>query len=133
VTRVKFFLLAIVGSFLGALARIFFAIELSSFHEEIVIGIGWFSISTFFVNFLGPFFIGLISKFDKSSAPTIYAFFHRGFLRGFTTFSAVGLELHYLLEARKIDKAGLYLLFTAIGGIMSLRLGSCLFSLFRSN
>lgn len=71
-----------------------------------------FPVMTFLANFLGCFFIGLISGFaqkNKTVSPNLILFLKTGFCGGFTTFSTFSLESWTLIEAKKYPAASLYI------------------------
>ena len=110
--REKIFLV-LLGSLLGGLLRLLISTEISFylliFYEKIECNI-------ILINTLGPFFMGLTAFLEKLSKKTIYYILHRGFLRSFTTFSAVSYELFNYIELNNIYLAFLYLLLTTIFG-----------------
>ena len=85
-----------------------------------------FPLSTFVVNIVGCFIIGLLSglaeKHDLFSADT-RLFLFPGFLGGFTTFSAFSYEGLYLLRRDEPFIAGLYAVLSVVIGLFAVWAG----------
>ena len=114
-------LLVAVGGALGSVARYLLG--------------GWvlqntltwrFPLGTFLVNVIGclviGFLAGLAVKEDFFSSAT-RVFLFTGFLGGFTTFSAFGLETFYLLRRGEMAVAGSYVALSVLVGLLVLWLG----------
>ncbi len=87
-----------------------------------------FPLSTFFVNLLGCFLIGVcwaVMAGEKQFMPRL--FFITGMLGGFTTFSSFGLETFQLLQNGKWKLALVYVLSSNILGLIFL-MGGYFFS-----
>ena len=83
-------------------------------------------LGTLFVNLVGCFLIGLIDGLAQKRgiiAPETRLLLVTGFLGGFTTFSAFGLETVALLRANKLPLALFYLGFSVAGGLLMVWLG----------
>lgn len=117
----KSILLVALGGALGSITRY----KLSGWvlHHAV----HWrFPISTFMVNIIGCFIIGLLAGFAiKNNLITDHAriFLFTGVLGGFTTFSAFGLETFYLLKRGEIWIAASYVLLSVLAGLLVLWLG----------
>jgi len=85
---------------------------------------GDFPIWTLCVNLLGCFAIGFLSaKFSTLVSPQTRNFLIAGFLGGFTTFSAFGLETMQLLQKNEIGFAVLNVSLNVILGLSFVFLG----------
>lgn len=118
----KQILLVGLGGFAGAVLR--YKLGGLVLHHTV----DWkFPASTFAVNVCGCLaagvLMGLAVKQDVFG-PTARLVLFTGFLGGFTTFSAFGLETVYLLERHEILWACLYVTLTVSLGILTLWLGS---------
>lgn len=85
-----------------------------------------FPVSTFAVNLIGCFAIGLLWGMESARATMgegTRAFLMVGLLGGFTTFSAFGLESFDLVRQGRIDIALLYSGGSMLGGILAVGLG----------
>ena len=108
-------LLIAAGAALGALLRYAASVGLSTIDEG-------FPYNTLFVNLLGAALIGLCWGLWRDEAWFFAwgrAFILIGLLGGFTTFSALSLEVVQLLEAGRAVTALTYVLSTAILGILA--------------
>ena len=86
-----------------------------------------FPFSTFTVNIIGSFLIGLLSELAVSStlvSPDARLFLVTGFCGGFTTFSAYMFESTALMKDGQIFYAGIYLVGSIVGGLIALYSGT---------
>ena len=107
------------GGFLGSVARYGVALLFAPLAPA-------FPFSTFTVNMLGSFLIGLLSELAVSTtlvSPEARLFLVTGFCGGFTTFSAYMFEHASLLKDAQFFYAMLYLVGTIVGGIIALYTG----------
>ena len=85
-----------------------------------------FPLSTFCVNLVGCFIIGLLAAVvehhDLFSMQT-RLFLFTGLLGGFTTFSAFGYETFFLLRRSLISPSLLYAALSLIGGLAAVSIG----------
>jgi len=116
-----------IGGFLGSIARF----KLGGFvlHRSEA----WnFPVSTFAVNLLGCFAIGLLAALvehhDLFSPPT-RLFLFTGVLGGFTTFSAFAYEGAFLLRRGFVNVAVLYAMLSVLGGLAAVWAGMKLIDL----
>ncbi len=82
---------------------------------------GEFPTSTFIVNLLGCFLIGILFSISQTRSwinPDLSRALSIGFLGGFTTFSAFSLESLQLLQSGRLNMALLYFLGTPILGLV---------------
>ena len=110
-----------LGGALGSLARSKFG-GFVLHHTQ-----AWnFPLSTFCVNFIGCFVIGLLAALvehhDLFSMP-IRSFLFTGLLGGFTTFSAFGYESAFLLRRGMASVAVAYIAMSVVCGVASVLLG----------
>lgn len=108
------------GGLLGSLARygVSFLLKPS----------GGFPWATLAVNVLGTFVIALIAglaekKISGLGTPEARLFFATGFCGGFTTFSALMLELSVMIRSASYAQAGLYLGASLVGGALAFLAG----------
>lgn len=109
--------LAGAGGFLGAAAR--YLLGGWILHHATASKFPW---STFVVNILGCFTIGLLAGVaEKYGAigPAARVFLFTGVLGGFTTFSAFGFETHFLLRRGNWGIATLYVSLSVILGLFA--------------
>ena len=115
------FLIVGLGGFMGAVARY----KLGGFVLHHTVG-NKFPMSTLAVNVLGcciaGLLTGLIERHDFFSPLTRLLLF-TGFLGGFTTFSAFGLETFYLIQRHEFLLAGLNAFLSVSLGLFALWLG----------
>src|SRR4051812_4648701 len=118
---IKPLLVVAIGGALGSAARY----KLGGFvlhHSE-----GWnFPVSTFLVNVLGCFIIGLLAALVEHHdlfSPTIRLLLFTGLLGGFTTFSAFGYESLYLLRRNLFPVAASYLILSVGCGLAAVFAG----------
>ena len=117
----KAILLVALGGAVGSVARF----KASGFVLQHTID--WkFPAGTFVVNVAGCLAAGLLAgyaeKYSYFSAEARLLLF-TGFLGGFTTFSAFGLETMHLLRRGDVAVAGLNIVFSVIAGLLALALG----------
>jgi len=112
---IKPLLVVAIGGALGSVARY----KLGGFvlhHSE-----GWnFPVSTFLVNVLGCFIIGILAALVEHHdlfSPSLRLLLFTGVLGGFTTFSAFGYESVYLLRRHLLPVAASYLTLSVICGV----------------
>lgn len=117
----KQFLWVGVGGFLGSIVRY----KLGGFilHRSEP----WnFPASTFVVNLLGCFAIGILAALVEHHdlfSTTTRLFLFTGVLGGFTTFSAFAYEGTFLLRRGLPGVAGLYALLSVVGGLAAVWFG----------
>ncbi|NTW68686.1 MAG: fluoride efflux transporter CrcB [Chlorobiaceae bacterium] len=107
------------GGFLGSVARYGVALLFLPLAPG-------FPFSTFAVNMLGSFLIGLLSELAVSTtivSPEARLFLVTGFCGGFTTFSAYMFEHASLMKDGQLFYAGLYLFGSIAGGIIAIYSG----------
>ncbi len=106
------------GGVLGSLAR--WALSLALMHRP-----GSFAWSTFAVNMLGSFLLGVLMVLvsDVWSPRYLRPFLGVGVLGGFTTFSTYMLDVHDQIAAGRLGTAGIYLAASLLGGLLSVWLG----------
>src|SRR3954468_22768500 len=114
-------LLVALGGALGSVARF----KLGGFalhHSE-----GWnFPASTFGVNVLGCFVIGILAALVEHHdlfSPSLRLLLFTGLLGGFTTFSAFGYEGIFLLKRNLFDVAIAYVTLSVICGLTAVFVG----------
>ncbi|MEP7069327.1 MAG: fluoride efflux transporter CrcB [Usitatibacter sp.] len=117
----KAILLVALGGAVGSVARF----KASGFVLQHTID--WkFPAGTFVVNVAGCLAAGLLAgyaeKYSYFSAEARLLLF-TGFLGGFTTFSAFGLETMHLLRRGDVAVAGLNIVFSVVAGLLALALG----------
>ena len=120
-------LLVGLGGFAGSLAR----------YGVSVLGARWttgFPVGTLAVNLLGCLIVGGLVPFLEGSPPMperARLLVVTGFLGGFTTFSAFGLETQALAQRGQPGMAALYVAASVGLGLGAVWLGKALFSSFR--
>ena len=89
-----------------------------------------FPLSTFFVNLLGSFVLGIVitnlySAVSEKNPETIilYQFLVIGFLSAFTTFSAISMETYFTIANQQYFYATLYLTLSILLGVFGFFLG----------
>jgi fluoride exporter len=116
-----------IGGFLGSIARF----KLGGFvlHRSEA----WnFPVSTFAVNLLGCFAIGLLAALVEHHdlfSPPARLFLFTGVLGGFTTFSAFAYEGMFLLRRGLPSVAVLYAMLSVLGGLAAVWAGMKLIDL----
>jgi CrcB protein len=123
----KQLLIVAVGGAIGSVARY----KLGGFalhHTE-----GWnFPVSTFTVNVLGCFVIGLLAALVEHHdlfSPAIRLLLFTGLLGGFTTFSAFGYESIFLLRRGLLPVAAAYVSLSVVVGLAAVFSGMKLIDL----
>jgi fluoride exporter len=79
-----------------------------------------FPVSTFSVNVIGCFVIGLLAALVEHHdlfSPSVRLLLFTGLLGGFTTFSAFGYESVFLLRRGLLSVATSYVLLSVVGGL----------------
>lgn len=121
------FLIVGLGGFVGAVSRYgtgqIFAKILP------VVTAGSFPISTFFVNGVGSFIIGMMaSVFAKNGGMGSFMqlFIMVGILGGFTTFSSFSLETVNLILQNKWGVASIYIVASMVVCLVGVYFGKCL-------
>jgi len=117
---IKTLIIVAVGGGLGTAMRYAISVLMSSKT------INTFPVSTFLVNILGCFFIGVLAAaFAKNNMLTqnTYLFFATGFCGGFTTFSAFAYENLMLLKNGNISTFLIYMIASFSVGIISVFAG----------
>ena len=114
-------MLVALGGALGSVARFKLSNLLMSYAME------WrFPLGTFTVNITGCFLIGVVAALAEKHqwfTADIRVFVIAGFLGGFTTFSAFGLETFMLLKRHEIVIAVSYVSLSVVVGLFALYLG----------
>jgi len=88
-----------------------------------------FSLTTFIVNLLGCFFIGILTGLSLKNSwlnTNMKIFFITGFCGGFTTFSSFSLENLQFYQAGNYQTLIAYILISVITGFIAVLLGSIL-------
>ena len=105
-----------LGGFIGAILRY----TTSLGFEKIATPL--FPISTFLVNFLGCFILGLLINMGSSllDALPVKEFLIIGLLGGFTTFSTFGLEIYEIFKSGEMIIGVIYMTFSIIAGVFGI-------------
>ena len=105
-----------MGGFIGALLRYISSLGLDKFYTST------FPSSTFLINFLGCFILGLLMNMGITNTETWPAkeFLVIGILGGFTTFSTFGIEAYRLMESGELMTALIYMSASVIFGILGI-------------
>ena len=105
-----------MGGFIGATLRYISSLGFDKIY------VSPFPFSTFFINFLGCFILGLLMQMGITNTETWPAkeFMVIGILGGFTTFSAFGLESFQLIESGEFMTALIYISASVIFGILGI-------------
>ncbi|MCX6209781.1 MAG: fluoride efflux transporter CrcB [Bacteroidetes bacterium] len=84
-----------------------------------------FPLTTFFVNILGCFFIGLLMGYfiKQQTTQSWQMLLVTGFCGGFTTFSAFSYDIVLLMQQQRYTTALLYVFSTLILGVLATILG----------
>lgn len=101
-------LMVAAGGVLGVLAR--YGISRATLHHETLI---WATVG---INLAGSFFLGLLAAeqwFSRDVREAIGV----GLLGGFTTFSTFSVQVVLEVDAGRLDRAGLYVAVSVLGGI----------------
>src|SRR3954454_16040016 len=127
---IKPLLVVAIGGALGSVARY----KLGGFvlhHTE-----GWnFPVSTFLVNVLGCFVIGILAALVEHHdlfSPSLRLLLFTGVLGGFTTFSAFGYESVFLLRRGLVSVASGYIILSVVCGLAAVGAGMKLINQFWS-
>lgn len=116
---IKYALITGAGSFIGGSARylVSVAVQLASK--------AGYPISTFLVNVVGSFLIGLIlSSWEQNVlSDSARIFLATGIMGGFTTFSSFSQEIMLMLRAGQTGPALLYITSSIVLGVISCILG----------
>ncbi len=112
------FLLVGFGGALGAMSR--YAIQKLSAHS-VQLAFPW---ATFVINVLGCFLIGwCFENYKERWNIETWLLVGTGFLGGFTTFSAFGMETIALIRNGEFLTAGIYVLGSVLLGLVAVGLG----------
>jgi len=117
------FFFVFLGGGLGALIRFLISLFIKNSDSG-------FPISTFFINVLGCFLIGVFSILFSAEGNTIRLFLIIGFLGGFTTFSSFGYETYLLFINGKIQTAFFYIILSNLCGLVAVYSGAKIIKLF---
>lgn len=109
-------LLVAAGGFLGAVCRFLLGNFVQSKHRTD------FPFGTFVINLTGSFLLGILFAQNKLH-PLVFFFFGTGFMGAYTTFSTFELESNELRRKNKILLCLVYLLSSALLGILLAYLG----------
>lgn len=104
-----------LGGMIGSLLRYFVSIGTNNFMNN------GFPLGTLFVNLLGSLFLGWFTSnvlARKNLNPVVAAAIGTGLTGSFTTFSTFSLESLTLIESGRIGAAIVYILISALGGIL---------------
>jgi len=85
-----------------------------------------FPLSTFSINVIGCFFIGLLAALVEHHdffSPSARLLLFTGLLGGFTTFSAFGYEGVFLLRRGLFSIAAAYVTFSVVAGLIAVGMG----------
>ncbi len=101
------------GAFIGGVLRYMISVYIKSDQ-------GRFPLSTFLINLLGSFFLGVIVSYalKEEISPNIKLLLATGICGGFTTFSAFSLEVIQIWQAGQTSIAILYVLASLVGGVL---------------
>ena len=107
-----------MGGFIGATLRYISSLGFDKIY------VSAFPLSTFLINFIGCFILGLLMNMGITNIETWPAkeFVIIGILGGFTTFSAFGVESFQLIESGEFTIAVIYILASVIFGILGIGL-----------
>ena len=113
-----------MGGFIGATLRYISSLGFDKIY------VTPFPLSTFLINFLGCFILGLLMNMGITNIETWPAkeFIIIGILGGFTTFSAFGVESFQLIESGKFMTALIYMSASVIFGILGIWLSQLIVS-----
>ena len=81
---------------------------------------GRFPLSTFLINLLGSFILGVIVSYalKEEISPNVKLLLATGFCGGFTTFSAFSLEVIQIWQTGQSSIAIWYVLASLVGGVL---------------
>ncbi len=120
------FLAVGIGGFVGAILRYSMGIVVSK-----VITTDVFPVSTFLVNLIGSFFMGVAFQFfinHGMMGSRFQLLIMVGGIGGFTTLAALGVEVISMMETGRLVAASLYMGFTFSFCIVAMYLGKSLLS-----
>ena len=109
-------LLVATGGFFGAVSRFSLGSFVQSKHSTP------FPFGTFVINLTGSFLLGILFA-QNTMHPLVFFFFGTGFMGSYTTFSTFQLESNELIRKNKILLCLVYLLSSALLGILFAYLG----------
>ncbi len=110
--NLKNILLVGLGGGIGAIFRFY----ISTLHK------GTFPLSTFLINIVGSFFIGIIFALNVKNehfSEELKLFLATGICGGFTTFSAFSLENIQLIKQAEYGMAGLYIFASIVFSLLA--------------
>lgn len=117
----RYIIIVALGGALGSVARYKFGGFVLHHTES-----SDFPVSTFCVNIIGCFTIGLLAGLAEHHdlfSPATRLFLFTGFLGGFTTFSAFGYESVFLIRRALINTSLLYVALSMIAGLAAVWIG----------
>ncbi len=120
------FLAVGIGGFIGAILRYSMGIVISR-----IVATDVFPISTFIVNLIGSFFMGLAFQFFVNNGmmgSKFQLFVMVGSIGGFTTLAALGIEVISMMDEGRLIAASLYMGFTFSLCVMAMYWGKTLLS-----
>ena len=105
-----------MGGFIGATLRYISSLGFDKIHTSPFLS------STFLINFIGCFILGLLMNIGITNTETWPAkeFMVIGILGGFTTFSTFGVESFQLIESGEFMTALIYMSASVIFGILGI-------------
>ena len=105
-----------MGGFIGATLRYIFSLSFDKIYAPS------FPFSTFLINFLGCFILGLLMNMGITNTETwpVKEFIVIGILGGYTTFSTFGMEAYRLMESGELMTALIYISASVIFGILGI-------------
>ena len=111
-----------MGGFIGVSLRYISSLGFDKFYTST------FPSSTFLINFIGCFILGLLMNMGITNTETWPAreFLVIGILGGFTTFSTFGMESFRLMETGQLVTALFYIVGSVIAGIFGIWLSQFL-------
>ena len=111
-----------MGGFIGVSLRYISSLGFDKFYTSTFLS------STFLINFLGCFILGLLMNMGITNTETWPAreFLVIGILGGFTTFSTFGMESYRLMETGHLVTALFYMTGSVIAGIFGIWLSQFL-------
>jgi CrcB protein len=100
------------GAFIGGILRYMISVWIKS-------DPGRFPMSTFLINLLGSFILGMVLSYALKTefSPNVKLLLATGFCGGFTTFSTFSIEVIQLWQAGQSTVAVWYILSSLVGGI----------------